>query len=90
MRLCATVRCLRRGREGSAMRVRTSSFKVGLMHKIGFVGCGNMGRAMLSGVLSAGLCESGDIIVSARTQNSLDAVHEEFGVSLALNICDAA
>lgn len=60
------------------------------MHKIGFVGCGNMGRAMLSGVLSAGLCESGDIIVSARTQKTLDAVHEEFGVNVASNNGDAA
>ena len=60
------------------------------MHKIGFVGCGNMGRAMLSGVLSAGLCEPGDIIVSARTQKTLDAVHEEFGVNVASNNGDAA
>ena len=60
------------------------------MHKIGFVGCGNMGRAMLSGVLSAGLCESGDIIVSARTQKTLDAVHEKFGVNVASNNGDAA
>ena len=60
------------------------------MHKIGFVGCGNMGRAMLSGVLSAGLCEPGDIIVSAHTQKTLDAVHAEFGVNVASNNGDAA
>ncbi len=60
------------------------------MHKIGFVGCGNMGRAMLSCVLSAGLCEPGDIIVSARTQKTLDAVHAEFGVNVASNNGDAA
>lgn len=60
------------------------------MHKIGFVGCGNMGRAMLSGVLRAGLCEPGDVVVSARTQATLDAVHAEFGVDVAQNNADAA
>ena len=53
------------------------------MHKIGFVGCGNMARAMLSGVLRAGLCGPADVIVSARTQTTLDAVHAEFGVDVA-------
>ena len=45
---------------------------------------------MLSGVLSAGLCEPGDIIVSARTQKTLDAVHEEFGVNVSSSNAEAA
>ncbi len=49
-----------------------------------------MGRAMLSGVLRAGLCEPGDVVVSARTQATLDAVHAEFGVDVAQNNADAA
>ena len=60
------------------------------MHKIGFGGCGNMGRAMLSGVLSAGLCKPGDVVVSARTQKTLDAVHAEFGVDVASSNAEAA
>ena len=60
------------------------------MHKIGFVGCGNMGRAMLSGSLRAKLCQPGDVVVSARTQTTLDAVHAEFGVDVARRNADAA
>ncbi len=60
------------------------------MHKIGFIGCGNMGRAMLSGALHAGLCEPGDVVVSARTQATLDAVQAEFGVDVAKSNVDAA
>ncbi|MHC6178921.1 NAD(P)-binding domain-containing protein [Clostridium sp. JNZ X4-2] len=32
---------------------------------IGFIGCGNMGQAMIGGILNANLVESGSIIVAA-------------------------
>lgn len=50
------------------------------MYKIGFIGCGNMGRAIIKGIVGAGVCASQDIIASARTQATLDAAHAEFGI----------
>lgn len=49
------------------------------MYKIGFIGCGNMGRAMLAGIVNTGLAAPSDVIVSARTAATLDAVKAEFG-----------
>ena len=68
--LCYGPMCFDAGGKALRCEFELPLLKVGLMHKIGFVRCGHR-RAMLSGVLSAGLCESGDIIVSARTQKTL-------------------
>ena len=51
--------------------------------KLGFVGCGNMGKAMLSGVLESGKCEKYDIIASAKTDSSRDKIKAEYGVRVA-------
>ena len=51
--------------------------------KLGFVGCGNMGKAMLSGVLESGKCEKDDIIASAKTDSSRDKIKAEYGVMVA-------
>lgn len=55
------------------------------MHRIGFIGCGNMGTAMVQGIVSRGLAAPSDVIVSARTQQTLDAVRERFGVDVTLD-----
>ena len=47
---------------------------------LGFVGCGNMAQAMLKGILAKGLYKADEIIVSRRTKEALDALHEELGV----------
>ena len=60
------------------------------MHKIGFIGCGNMGRAIIKGIVSSGVCEPGDIIASAHTQATLDAAHEQFGIDVTLDNTQAA
>lgn len=52
--------------------------------KIGFIGCGNMGQAMLRGILNSRLVGEKDIIVSAKSQNTLDEIKEEFGVLISL------
>ena len=36
--------------------------------KIGFIGCGNMGSAMISGILKKGLYKKDEIIVSNLTE----------------------
>ncbi|MDO5043140.1 MAG: pyrroline-5-carboxylate reductase [Slackia sp.] len=55
------------------------------MHEIGFIGCGNMGSAMVQGIVSQGLAAPSDIIVSAHTQQTLDAARERFGVDVTLD-----
>ena len=44
---------------------------------LGFVGCGNMAQAMLKGILAKGLYKADEIIVSRRTKEALDALHEQ-------------
>ena len=60
------------------------------MYKIGFIGCGNMGRAIIKGIVSSGVCAPNNIIVSARTQATLDTAHEQFGVDVTLDNAQAA
>ncbi len=48
--------------------------------KIGFIGCGNMGSAMIGGLLRSRLCEPGQILASARTQETLTRLSSEFQV----------
>ena len=40
------------------------------MKRIGFIGCGNMGRAMVGGLINSGFSNSSNIIVSTRTEES--------------------
>jgi len=39
--------------------------------KIGFIGLGNMAKAMIGGMLREGIVEAGDIIGSAKTRATL-------------------
>ena len=50
--------------------------------KIGFIGCGNMGSAMMQGILKAGKCKPEEVMVSAKTQATLDAKKEAFHVAV--------
>lgn len=40
--------------------------------KLGFIGAGNMGSAMIGGILKSGLITSKDIRAVARSQETLD------------------
>ncbi len=51
-----------------------------LEKKIGFIGGGNMGRAILSGILSAELASPSQIMVSAKTTQTLESLEKEFGI----------
>ncbi len=59
------------------------------MHKIGFLGCGNMARAIIGGILAKGIVAPGEIIASARTQATIDAAHERFGIDVTLDNTEA-
>ncbi|MBO4395117.1 MAG: pyrroline-5-carboxylate reductase [Eubacterium sp.] len=47
---------------------------------LGIIGCGNMGGAMLSGILKKGLYEPSDVIVSHLDESALDEIHKKYGV----------
>lgn len=51
--------------------------------KIGFIGCGNMGSAMMQGILNAGKCKVDEIMVSAKTEATLQAKKDAFGVQVS-------
>lgn len=53
--------------------------------KIGFIGCGNMGEAMLQGIMNAKLVPCDHIIVSTRSENSARRIHETYKVMTTLN-----
>lgn len=51
--------------------------------KLGLIGCGKMGRALLGGILGAGLCRPEDVIVHDTHAESASATASELGVRTA-------
>lgn len=51
--------------------------------KIGFIGCGNMGRAILGGLLTSQFAAAQDILVYNRSADSVRAIVDEYGVKAA-------
>ncbi|MBU3183107.1 pyrroline-5-carboxylate reductase [Clostridium psychrophilum] len=47
---------------------------------IGFIGCGNMARAMISGIVISNLVSNKNVIASNPSQKSLDKVKEKYNV----------
>lgn len=56
-----------------------------LGNKIGFIGCGKMGQAILTGLLSKSNMEKNIVRVSAKTETTLTKVKELFGVETTTN-----
>ena len=54
-------------------------------YKLGFVGCGNMGRAMLNGILKAGLLKPEDVIVSVGFPAEVDTIRDVFKVEVVMD-----
>ncbi|KUO72779.1 MAG: pyrroline-5-carboxylate reductase [Clostridia bacterium BRH_c25] len=48
--------------------------------KIGFIGCGNMARAMITGLLDSNIAVPGSIIASNSTAGKLEAVRQDYGI----------
>lgn len=53
--------------------------------KLGFIGCGNMAKAMIRGILNGGLVSSEKIIASSKTESTLEKVEKEFNINVDLN-----
>ena len=49
--------------------------------KIGFIGLGNMAMAMIGGVLAKGLARPEEIMGSARTAATREAVKQAYGIA---------
>lgn len=54
-------------------------------YKIGFIGCGNMGRAILGGLLKAGIVKADEVIISCHTKESCSEVEAEYHVKAVLD-----
>ena len=52
--------------------------------KIGFIGCGNMGRAMLGALLKSNDISNDDIIVSTKSETSAEKIRNDFKVKTTL------
>ena len=53
--------------------------------KIGFVGCGNMGSAMVGGLINSGFLKAEDIIISTKTEESAKKLEKQFNVKTSLD-----
>lgn len=53
--------------------------------KIGFIGCGNMGSAMVGGLIKSGFKSKEDIMISTRTQASADKIKDEFDIKVTID-----
>lgn len=51
------------------------------MYRLGFIGCGNMAKAMIGGIIHSGQLKGSDIIVSDLNETALKVAHEELGVN---------
>lgn len=58
--------------------------------KIGFIGCGNMGGAMMQGILDSGKCSPEEMMTSDKSQAALDAKKESLGILTTTDNKEAA
>lgn len=52
---------------------------------IGFIGAGNMGRAMIKGILNSGLAEPSQIVASAHTNETISSLSKELHIQTTLD-----
>lgn len=52
---------------------------------IGFIGGGNMAQAILAGIISSNFEKSENIMVSSRTEKTINNLKDKFGVKITLN-----
>lgn len=48
--------------------------------KIGFIGCGNMGKAILGGLIASGQVLPGQIWVYTPSPDKVAALHDQYGI----------
>lgn len=58
----------------------------GYKMKLGFIGCGNMGEAMLHGAIDGKFAVANEIIVSTHSKISSEALQKKYGIVIGSNI----
>ena len=58
---------------------------MGRKYRYGFIGAGNMGSAMIGGVLKSGLAGKDEIIASVKTTESKRRIEETFGIAATIS-----
>ena len=48
--------------------------------KIGFIGCGNMGQAMIGGIVKSGLVPPEQVYAADPSEQNLNRVQKEYGI----------
>lgn len=56
-----------------------------MLKNIGFIGCGNMGSAMVGGLIKSGFTSPNNIIVSTRTEESAKRLKDKYKVNVTTN-----
>ncbi|MRE31965.1 pyrroline-5-carboxylate reductase, partial [Escherichia coli] len=51
--------------------------------KIGFIGCGNMGKAILGGLIASGQVLPGQIWVYTPSPDNVAALRDQYGINAA-------
>ncbi len=54
----------------------------GMGKRIGFIGAGNMGSAMLAGILGAGLARADEVIASVRSEETAGRIRDKYGIEV--------
>ncbi|HHS7640328.1 TPA: pyrroline-5-carboxylate reductase family protein, partial [Salmonella enterica] len=58
--------------------------------KIGFIGCGNMGKAILGGLIASGQVLPGQIWVYTPSPDKVAALHDQYGINAAQSAQEVA
>ena len=53
--------------------------------KLGFIGCGNMAQAMITGILEQKIYKKEDLIISDPREDQIAAMKEKFGIEVTTN-----
>ncbi len=61
-----------------------------LQKTIGFIGCGNMGSAMIGGIVGSGLVPAGQVIASAHTAATLNKIKDQYPIETTLDNTEVA
>ena len=59
-------------------------------YKVGFIGCGNMGSAMIGGILKNGLAGKDEIIASCKSEGTKERITKELGITVTLDSVEVA
>ena len=58
--------------------------------KLGFIGCGNMAKAIIGGILRHGIASPNEVTASAPHAETREKTAKEFGINTTPSNCEAA